>query len=217
MPSTQNIVKIEAIRDGVVLLKGGAMRGVLHVSSINFALKSQEEQEAIIYSFQGFLNSLDFDVQIFINSRFLNVDDYILALQELENKQQNDLLRIQTQEYRKFVKEFVEGANIISTDFFIIIPFTVHDSTAPVQDGGGMLSFLGLGEAGKPAQMEKERFAHYRSQLIQRMDFVASNMHRMGLLTKPLNTEELIILFWNLYNPQGLKKRALIKPLIEKY
>src|SRR3989304_1042740 len=92
--STQNVVKIDALRDNVVILKDRAMRALLRVSSINFALKSQDEQDAIIYEFQNFLNSLDFPVQIFVNSRFLNIEDYIEKLEEIERDQENELLRI---------------------------------------------------------------------------------------------------------------------------
>ena len=130
------MIKIDAIRDGVAILKGGALRGVLRVSSINFALKSEDEQNAVIFAFQNFLNSLDFEIQIFVSSRFLNIDDYLASLEEIENKQQNELLRIQTQEYRKFVKEFVESANIVSTDFFVVVPFSLYEAQAGPKGGG---------------------------------------------------------------------------------
>ncbi|MBI2462946.1 MAG: hypothetical protein HYV65_01775 [Candidatus Spechtbacteria bacterium] len=214
--STQNFVRIDAIRDGVLILKGGGMRGVLRVSSINFALKSQEEQDAIIFAFQSFLNSLDFDIQIFINSRFLNIDEYIATLADLESRQNNDLLRIQTQEYRKFIKEFVETTNIVSTDFFVVAPLNPFEQGAITSGGGkGLLGMFGIGGGGE--ELKEQQFAHYRTQLEQRLDFVAAGLHRMGLLTKQLETEELIVLFWNLYNPQGLKKRAMMKPLEESY
>ncbi|HLF66674.1 MAG TPA: hypothetical protein VI522_03580 [Gammaproteobacteria bacterium] len=220
MPTTQDMIKIDAIRDGVAILKGGALRGVLRVSSINFALKSEDEQNAVIFAFQNFLNSLDFEIQIFVSSRFLNIDDYLASLEEIENKQQNELLRIQTQEYRKFVKEFVESANIVSTDFFVVVPFSLYEAQAGPKGGGVLEQFtaaLGFGTTAHPTQMDPARFSHYRGQLLQRMDFVASGLQRMGLVTKPLDTEELIVLFWNLYNPQGLKKRTLMKGLMEKY
>lgn len=219
MPATQDFVKIEAIRDDVVLLRGGAMRALLRVSSINFALKSEDEQTAIIYSFQSLLNSLDFEIQIFINARFLNVDDYIATIQEVAQKQTNELLRVQAQEYEKFIKDFVQEAQIISTDFFVVIPFSVQEGEGTKNQGfleklGGT---FGIGAAGTPREMDPALFAHYRGQLTQRVDFVGAGLQRMGLMTKQLNTEELIGFFWNLYNPQGLKKRALMKPLLDKY
>ena len=205
--STQNVVKIDALRDNVVILKDRAMRALLRVSSINFALKSQDEQDAIIYEFQNFLNSLDFPVQIFVNSRFLNIEDYIEKLEEIERDQENELLRIQTQEYIKFIKDFVESATIVSTDFFVVVPLAIHEAQPEGAGGGGLAhlsALFGLGAAARPATMAPAQFAHYHGQLMQRVDFVAAGLHRMGLITKMMRTEEPISLFFKLYNPPEL-------------
>jgi len=212
--STQSFVKIDQIREDLVLLKGGGMRAVIKCSSLNFALKSQDEQDAIILEFQNFLNSLDFYIQIFINSRFLNIDDYIEKLKEKETEQENDLLRIQTTEYINFIKDFVASTNVISTDFYVIVPFEIAEAAGKT-GGGGILSFLGFG--GAPAKMEKKQFLHFKNQLLQRVEFVRTGLHRFGLTTKLLSTEELIMLYWNLYNPQSLQKRTLMKSIFEKY
>jgi hypothetical protein len=212
--STQSFVKIDQIREGVVLLKGGGMRAVIRCSSLNFALKSQDEQDALIFEFQNFLNSLDFYVQIFINSRFLNIDDYVETLKEKEAEQANDLLRIQTTEYINFIKDFVANTNIVSTDFYVVVPFELVEAAGKT-GGGGLLSFFGLGRA--PAKMEKKQFLHYKNQLSQRVEFVRAGLHRLGLTTKILPTDELIMLYWNLYNPQNLQKRTLMKSVFEKF
>lgn len=194
------------------------MRALIKCSSINFGLKSQDEQDAIIYEFQNFLNSLDFGVQIFVNSRFLNIDDYLEALKEKEQEQQNDLLRIQTAEYINFIKDFVESSNIISTDFYTVVPFEMIEAVGKASSGNilnTLKSSFGLGKA--LASMEKKQFLHYRTQLIQRVEFVKTGLHRMGITTKLVPTEELIMLFWNLYNPQNLQKRTLMKNIFEKY
>ena len=212
--STQSFVKIDQIREGIVLLKGGGMRAVIKCSSLNFALKSQDEQDAIIMEFQNFLNSLDFYIQIFINSRFLNIDDYIETLKEKEAEQENDLLRIQTAEYINFIKDFVATTNIISTDFYVVVPFELAEAAGKT-GGGGILSFLGLGRT--PSKMEKKQFLHFKNQLLQRVEFIRAGLHRFGLTTKLLSTEELIMLYWNIYNPQNLQKRTLMKSIFEKY
>lgn len=215
--STQSFVLIDQIRDDVVILRGRGMRSLIKCSSINFGLKSQEEQDAIIYEFQNFLNSLDFEVQIFVNSRFLNIDDYIATLKEKELEQENDLLRIQTTEYINFIKDFVETANIVSTDFYVVVPFEIIEAVG--KSGGGFLdtikSSFGFGKT--PAKMEEKQFAHYKLQLTQRVEFVKTGLHRMGITTKTVPTEELIMLFWNLYNPQNLQKRTLMKNVFEKF
>jgi len=216
--STQSFVLIDQIRDDVVILRGKGMRALIKCSSINLALKSQDEQDAIIYEFQNFLNSLDFPIQIFVNSRFLNIDDYIETLKEKESEQQNDLLRIQTTEYINFIKDFVETTNIISTDFYAVVPLEMVEAKGSA-GGGGLLdsikTSLGFGKA--PSAMEKKQFLHYKTQLMQRVEFVKTGLHRMGITTKLVSTEELIMLFWNLYNPQNLQKRTLMKNVFEKY
>lgn len=216
--STQSFVLIDQIRDDVVILRKKGMRVIIKCSSVNFGLKSQDEQDAIVYEFQNFLNSLDFPIQIFANSRFLNIDDYVETLKEKEQEQQNDLLRIQTAEYINFIKDFVESTNIVSTDFYVIVPFETIEAVGKA-GGEGLLDTIktsfGFGKA--PQAMEKKQFLHYKAQLMQRAEFVKTGLHRMGLTTKLVPTEELIMLFWNLYNPQNLQKRTLMKTVFEKY
>ena len=193
-PSTQSFLQFEQIRDGVVLLKNKALRGILMVSSINFELKSEEEQEAIIYQFQSFLNSLDFSCQIIIQSRRLNITGYFEKLKELERKQENELLRIQTIEYRKFVQDLVSRGTIMTKQFFVIIPYTIIEI-------GGLKAGLGL-QKFKPTVMSEELFQRCRDQLYQRMEFVAIGLRRCGLSIVPLTTPELIELFWSWHHPR---------------
>ncbi|MCK4473912.1 hypothetical protein KAU40_01475, partial [Candidatus Parcubacteria bacterium] len=120
--STQQLLEVDQIREGVVLLKNKAMRGVMMVSSLNFALKSEEEQDAIVFQFQNFLNSLDFSLEIIVQSRRLNITGYLDKLKELENKQENELLKTQTAEYQKFVRNLIAGGGIMSKNFFVVTP-----------------------------------------------------------------------------------------------
>ena len=121
--STQQFLEIEQIKEGVILLRNKAMRGVFMVSSLNFALKSEEEQKAIIYQFQSFLNSLDFPLEIVVQSRRLNITGYLDKLKELEQRQENELLKIQTAEYQKFIKDLIAGGAIMTKNFFVISSF----------------------------------------------------------------------------------------------
>ncbi|MEX2008185.1 MAG: hypothetical protein WD850_01720 [Candidatus Spechtbacterales bacterium] len=207
-PNATMLLDIATIREGIVLLKNGSMRALLDVSSVNFALKSAQEQEAIIFAYQDFLNSLDFPVQIFVNSRFVNIDGYLENLQKLQQQQENDLLKIQMQEYIGFVQNFTQTANIVSTDFFVVVPF--HPVEARIQQGGAedRLRSLTAAATGSSA-ITTERFLHYKAQLAQRIDFVASGLHRIGVAAHMLSTEELITLYWSLYNAGDLKKRRL--------
>src|ERR1035437_5481300 len=121
--ATQDFVPIKEIRDGVVILKDGSMRSILLASSINFALKSADEQQAVLMQFQDFLNALDFSVQIFIQSRRLDIRPYIALLEQRYKEQATDLMKLQTREYIEFIKNFTESVSIMTKSFFVIVPY----------------------------------------------------------------------------------------------
>jgi type IV secretory pathway VirB4 component len=185
--STQQFLEIEDIREGVLILKDKSLRGVLLVSSLNFALKSEEEQNAIIYQFQNFLNSLDFPIQIYIQSRKLNITGYIEKLKELERQQKNELLKIQTRDYIQFIENLLAGESIMSKNFYVIVPFYPLPT---------------IGKKGKPLALSDEEFERAKTQLWERMEFVAHGLRGCGLFCAPLSTIELIELFWSIYHPQ---------------
>lgn len=193
--TTQQLLEVEQIREGVVVLKNKAMRGVIMVSSLNFALKSAEERNAIIYQFQNFLNSLDFSLEIVVQSRRLNITGYLDKLKELEERQMNELLKTQTAEYRSFIKDLIAGGAIMSKNFFVVVPFTLIEIP-------GMKAAKGFLKKEPSPVLTEERFQRCKSQLWQRMEFVALGLRRCGLQCIPLNTSELIELFWSLYHPE---------------
>ncbi len=213
--SSQEFVPIKEIRDGVVILEDGTMRMTLMASSLNFALKSTEEQEAIIDQYQDFLNSLDFSVQFFIQSRHLNIEPYLDSLREAEKAQLNELLKLQIKEYVEFVKNFVGMTEIVSKTFYVIIPFSPpafggsKGGSAGSPLGSIFGSFLGK-KAGK-ADFKEDRFEEYKSQLQQRVESVIQGLTRTGIRAVPLNTEELIELFYTLYNPGELAKGGIVE------
>jgi hypothetical protein len=199
--TTQDFLEIDQIREGVMILKNKALRGIMMVSSLNFALKSAEEQSGIIYQFQEFLNSLDFSCQIIVQSRRLNITGYIDKMKALEARQTNGLLKIQTAEYIKFVEQLITGAppagrygEIMSKSFFVVVPFTLLELK-----GGSTLQAL---RAAKPSQLTEEQFERSKQQLWQRMEFVALGLRRCGLQAIPLTTPEIIELFWSLHHPE---------------
>ncbi len=193
---SQKFLEIAEIREGVIVLRNKALRGILLVSSINFDLKSEEEQKATIYQFQSFLNSLDFSCQIVVQSRRLNITGYFDKLKELEKNQQNELLKVQTAEYRKFVEGLVEEGTIMRKEFLIVVPFTLSEAIGVT---GGLLK--GIGKKGEFGLTE-ENFKRCKEQLWQRMEFVAIGLRRCGLTAVPLTTPELIELFWSLHHPK---------------
>lgn len=121
--AAQDFLGILDIRESTIILKDKSLRGLLYVTSQNFGLKSSEEQDAIIFQFQQFLNSLDFPCQIVVQSRKLNMQRYFDDLRALEGQQQNPLLKIQMQEYLKFIEGLVKSGTIMTKNFFVAVPF----------------------------------------------------------------------------------------------
>ena len=210
----QQLVEIKEIRDGVLVLKDGTLRVVMIASSLNFALKSQDEQDAIILQYQNYLNSLDFSVESFVQSRQLNIEPYIETLRERLTREYNELMKIQTSEYIEFVKSFVESANIMTHNFYVIVPFTPARMLEKETMRRGILSFL-PSMSGRQKKLEKDieqqgvrqtQFEEYKVQLYQRVEVVRQGLARIGVRLVPLNTEELIELFYGLYNPGELEK-----------
>jgi len=182
--ATQQFVEVKEIRDGVVILKSGGMRMLLEVSSINFALKSTDEQTAIVVQFQDFLNSLDFSIQIVINSRKLDIEPYLNLLTQIASKQTNELLRVQTQEYTEFIRNMVAGQNIMSKKFYLVIPYERAVIGAKSLTSGN-----------------KDVFQRDKSQLLQRANHSALGLRRFGLIARLIGSEEILNLLTQLYHP----------------
>jgi len=197
IPSTQRYLDIAAIRDGVIVMRDGTLRAVLMVSSINFALKSEQEQEALVGSYVSFLNTLEYPIQIVVQSRKMNIDAYLQLLKEQEQKQTNELLRAQIQDYRAFVVDLVELGEIMQKRFFVVL---AYDPAANIKKG-----FLTrLKDAMAPAKvikMKEKQFNERRQDLQMRIDGVSSSLQGMSLKVVQLDTQGLIELFYNIYNP----------------
>lgn len=198
--SSQDFVPIKEVRDGVIILKDGSMRAILMTSSLNFALKSAEEQEALIFQFQNFLNSLDFSIQISVQSRRLDIRPYIALLENRQKEQNNDLMKIQTKEYIQFVKTFTDSTNIMTKSFFIVIPYT------PAKLNMGKNGIFSKKGKKTDAQEATEDFEENRTQLEQRISIVESGITRTGVRAVRLGTEEVIEIFYKLFNPGDVEK-----------
>jgi hypothetical protein len=195
--STQSYVDVDVIRDGVIILKNGGLRSVILVSSLNFELKSSQEQDAIIAQYQAFLNSLDFPVQIVISSKRFNITPYLESIKSQIGVEQSELLRFQSSEYQDFIMNLSEVSNIVSKTFYIVVPFAPSED----EENGVMGSLKGLLKRKGSAVLEDNLFQTYRSQLLQRVEHVMVSINATGVHTAPLNTEELIELMYNSYNP----------------
>jgi type IV secretory pathway VirB4 component len=194
--STQDFVPVSEVRDGVVMLKDGGLRVILLASSLNFALKSDDEQTAFIVQFQNFLNSLDFTTQIFVQSRMLDIRPYVATLEVAYKNQLDDLMRIQIREYIEFIKSFTEAANIMTKNFFVVVPYNPPISSAQ----GGIMNMLPFGKKQSAAE-ENHTFEENVSQLEQRVSIVQQGLVRTGVRTVQLGTEEAIELLYKMFNP----------------
>ncbi len=199
--TTQEFVPIQEIRDGVVILKDGSMRSLILASSLNFALKSADEQAAIISQFQNFLNSLDFSIQIFIQSKRLDIRPYIALLEERYKEQVTELMKIQTREYIEFIRTFVDNSSIMTKGFFIVIPYMPPTLTASKNP---LSNFMNRGKQDKI--LENEKFEEYRSQLEQRVGVVEQGLVRCGIRVAELGTEEVVELYYKIFNPGETEK-----------
>jgi hypothetical protein len=197
-PEVQKFVEIQEIKNGMVIMKDKSIRSVCACSSINFDLLSQTEQEAVIDRFQGFLNSLDFPIQIVVASRHFQVENYLSQIGELEQKQTNELLRIQTSEYINFVRSFVEFANIMNKSFYVIVPFSIVE--AREESFFSRIKNIVSAQKPKKQRFEEEKLNQYKAQLDQRINLVAEGLQALGIKTIPLNDEQLTQLYFEFYN-----------------
>jgi len=200
--TTQDSVPIQGVRDGIITLKDGSMRAIVMTSALNFALKSEEEQQSIIFQFQNFLNSLNFSIQIFIQSRRLDIRPYIALLENREKEQTNDLLKIQTKEYIEFIKTFTSNTNIMTKSFFIVVPYTPPKLELSSKKKG----FFSKKTNKEKMQEGRDSFEEYRTQLEQRVSVVSQGIVRSGIRGVQLGTEEVVEVYYKLFNPGDIEK-----------
>ena len=206
----QKHIEIKEIKDDIIVLKSGGLRAILIASSfLNFPLKSTEEQNAIIYRYQDFLNSLDFSTQIVVISRKFDITPYIETLERKQAEQENELLKIQTIEYVDFIKGLTEMTNIMTESFYLVIPFAPGAAQA-IKKVGVLDKFLGKLKKEQP-EAKKQEFQELKNNLWQRVEFVITGLRRMGIKAAPLKSEELIELFYKLYNPSAKEEPEIQK------
>lgn len=194
----QDFVPIKEIRDGVIILKDGSMRAIVLCSSINFALKSADEQHSILLQFQDFLNSLDFSVEIFVQSRKLDIRPYLASLETRYHEEVGDLLRIQIREYIEFIRNFTQNTNIMTKTFFVVVPY--NPAIVDIKKSG-LGGFFGKKPAGNQKASRTEEFEQNLSQLEQRIAVVQQGLIRCDVRVVPLGSEEAIELFYKIFNP----------------
>lgn len=216
-PSTQAYLDIEEIHNGVAILKNGGLRMVLMVSAVNFALKSEQEQNAIIYSFQGFLNSLSFPIQIVMQSRRLDLSSYLAKLKSKNKEEENPLLRLQMADYIGFIEQLLTVANIMEKKFYVVIPYQ-----PVIIKKENILSKIGRLFSPGAKKTEIVDFEMHRKELAHRTEVIAAGLGSVGLRAVQLNTLELAELYYSSYNPELATRQKIFSladitaPVVEK-
>jgi type IV secretory pathway VirB4 component len=206
--STQSTLLISEIKDGVVVMRDGSLRGVILGSAINFDLMNQSEQEAVEYAYQGFLNSLHFPVQIVINSQHIDLTSYMEKLAALRGEQPNEMLGALMDDYIANLKALLEDVNIMDKQFYVVVPFF-----PPLVEQRKINLLEGIKAAFEPAPVitvSEENFHKYKQELSQRMSLVASGMSQMGIRAISLGSQELVDLYYGWYNPDVASSQKLI-------
>lgn len=199
--TTQDFVPIRDVKQNVVILKDGRMCSVLLASSINFALKSRNEQEAILAQFQAFLNTIDFSLQFYIQSRRLDIQPYLNKLIAREEHQDNDLMRIQLREYMGFIRTFTNEVDVMSKNFFIVVPYTPTE----INFKSNLGSLFG---GAKKLVIDNMKFQEQRTQLEQRTTLVQQGLNSIGVRSITLEDDALVELYYHIFNPNDVTKTS---------
>ncbi len=206
LPSTQNFIGLKNVDGNVVILKDGGLRQIVLVSGLNLDLQSEEERGSVLELYQRFLNSLDFPVQILVHSRKFNIVKYISHVEEREKIETNELLKNQIFEYKQFISDFVKENDIMTKIFLVVVPFNPVNLVP--QSGFISRLFKRPFAAAAESASDQEHQLNVR-QLRQRADQVIDGLQSIGLRAVVLESEELLELYYNFYNPESVEKERL--------
>ncbi len=206
--ATQEFVPIKEVRDGVIVLKDGGLRAIILANSINLSLKSSDEQKATIFQFQSFLNTLDFVIQISVQSRRLDIRPYLLLLENRAKVQNEPLLKLQTNEYIEFIRKFTEDVSIMTKSFFLVVPYT---HTILKSDSGILKRLFSKRSKEEANTAKQEDFEEKRSQLEERIGVIEQGLSRCGIKSTQLGTEEVVEVFYKVFNPGELEGKIKLE------
>ncbi|MFA6257135.1 MAG: hypothetical protein WCT29_02855 [Candidatus Paceibacterota bacterium] len=205
--ATQDFVPIREIRDGVIILKDGGLRAIVLANSVNLSLKSEDEQKATIAQFQNFLNTLDFSVQISVQSRRLDIRPYLLLLENRMKVQNEPLLKLQTKEYIEFIRNFTESVSIMTKSFFVVVPYT---PTTLQSDASFLDKLLSRKNAAQQQAAQQIAFEEKKSQLEERVAVISQGLGRCGINSVQLGTEEVVEVLYKVFNPGELEGKIKV-------
>ena len=206
--ATQEFVPIKEVRDGIVVLKDGSLRAIVLANSVNLSLKSNDEQQATIMQFQNFLNTLDFYIQISVQSRRLDIRPYLTLLDNRMKVQNEPLLKLQTKEYIEFINNFTQSVSIMTKNFFIVIPYTHVNLKPQINIFKKLFSKISKAEEEAEDQLD---FEEKRSQLEERVSVIQQGLSRCGINSAQLGSEEVVEVFYKVFNPGELEGKIKLE------
>jgi hypothetical protein len=202
--TTQQFIDIESIRDDLVILKDGSASLILETSAVNFGLLSEREQDALIYAFAAFLNSLSFPIQVLITSRKMDITSYLELINQQIKKQSSEKIKDQTRKYYQFIQSIVQENEVLEKRFFIVVPFTALEL-------GIKSGLAGIGKTPKKLPYPINYIVkRAQTALFPKRDHVTRQLSRMGLSGQQLTTDQLIELFYTLFNLQASEQEKVI-------
>lgn len=209
--STQSTLLISELRDGVVIMKDGSFRAVIACQSINFDLMSEQEREGVEYSYQNFLNSLSFTIQMLIRSQRVDLNPYIERLIKLRRNNDNMLLGVLMDDYINFIDALSQEANIMDKAFFIIVPYyTSADAEKLVENTKNFFKTFGKNKAPTVTRINRDDYNKALDELNKRVDSVTAGLFQVGIHSARLNTRELSELYYNFNNPDTAVREPLV-------
>lgn len=206
--ATQEFIPIKEVRDGIIVLKDGDLRAIVLANSINLSLKSNDEQQATIMQFQNFLNTLDFPIQISVQSRRLDIRPYLLLLENRMKVQNEPLLKLQTKEYIEFIKNFTDSVSIMTKSFFVVVPYT---HTTLKSDTGIFDRIFSRKNKEEEKAAKLVAFEEKRSQLEERVSVIQQGLGRCGIKSAQLGTEEVVEVFYKVFNPGEIEGKIKLE------
>ncbi|MEK9183854.1 MAG: TraC family protein [Patescibacteria group bacterium] len=207
---TQDVIEIDHLKNDVVVLKNGGFRKILLVSGLNFDLKSEDEKNLIIFTYQNFLNSLNFSVQQFVHSRKINIDDYLSRLAQRKDKESGGLIGGLIDEYVEFIRSLVSQNPIMSKTFFVVVPHDPVDIVEASKNIFNKITRIFKKTDSKPQGDTESISKANLEQLEQKADQVITGLSQIGLRVVPLNQKELEEFFYNLYNPETTERKKAL-------
>lgn len=208
--STQNTLQFSEMRDGMVIMMDGSFRAVVACRSINFDLMSERERESVEYSYQNFLNSLNFPIQILIRSQKVDIEPYIEKLISIRRSQDNMLLGVLMEDYINFIDALADEANIMEKSFYIVIPyFPEGDVSNLINQGKGFFSKLFSSQQNKVTKIDTATYQKAKDEIKNRVDSVIAGLFQIGVQSGQLDTKALSELYYNYYNPDTAVRQPI--------